>query len=292
MFRTGRRQPNSPSKNPPDPGPALWKCSLISSGWWCWPCFPSSPWSMEQSPSPICSSNPLPHLPCSQDAGDPASSWSCSCSWRTLFSKCWPSLLVESTLSAVFRGLIPPSIDSSSWPGVCRGTGRCVGGARSVMIWGGKLVGTWGGWGWELGEFDFFMASPTTVSFSSSFSLPTRRLGQEVQESTSGELPMMSCMGFPEKNSWRGPSTRVCLNAGIHLQNGDRESEGLGLGLKKKGNGLMSLLWHKHDYKRSDSTLWFNKDKCKLLISSLRSGMESKMTIIMQWKHCREGEVR
>ncbi|TNN53998.1 hypothetical protein EYF80_035822 [Liparis tanakae] len=32
MFQTGRRQPNSPSKNPPDPGPALWKCSLMSSG--------------------------------------------------------------------------------------------------------------------------------------------------------------------------------------------------------------------------------------------------------------------
>lgn len=224
MLRTGRRQPNSPSKNPPDPGPALWKCSLISSGWWCWPCFPSSQCSMEPSPSPICSSIPLPHPPCSQEAGDPASSWSWS--WRTLFSKCWPSLRVESTLSAVFWGLIPPSIDSSSWTGVCRGTGRCVGAARSVMIWGGKVDGgTWGGWGWELGEFAFFMASPTTVSFSSSFSLPTSRLGQEVQESTSGELPMVSRMGFPLKNSWRGPKILICLNAGIHLENRDRESQ-------------------------------------------------------------------
>lgn len=114
MFQTGRRQPNSPSKKPPDPGPALWKCSLMSSGWWGWPCLPSPLWSIGQSPSPVCSSIPLPQPPCPQEAGDPASSWSCSCSWSTLFSKCLPSLRVESTLKAVFCGLIPPSTDSSS----------------------------------------------------------------------------------------------------------------------------------------------------------------------------------
>lgn len=230
MFQTGRRQPNSPSRKPPDPGPALWKCSLMSSGWCGWLCLPSPLWSMEQSPSPICSSIPLPQPPCSQDAGDPASSWSCSCSWRTLFSKCPPSLRVESTLKAVFGGLIHPSTESSSWPGscsVCRGTGRCAGGARSVIIWGGKLDGgAWGGWGWQLGGFDFFMASPTTVSLSSSFSLPTSRLGQEVHESTSGELPIVSCMcmGCPVITSGTGPNTLVCLNAEKnHLQRRRRE---------------------------------------------------------------------
>ncbi|TNN53997.1 hypothetical protein EYF80_035821 [Liparis tanakae] len=51
-----------------------------------------------------------------------------------------------------------------------------------------------GGWGWELGEFDFFTASAATVCLSSSFSLPTSSVGQEVHESTSGELPMVSCI--------------------------------------------------------------------------------------------------
>lgn len=81
-----------------------------------------------------------------------------------------------------------------------------------------------------MGEFDFFMASPTTVSLSSSFSFPTNRLGQEVHESTSGELPMVSCMcmGFPVMGGWGGgvrPNTVVCLNAEIHLQDGENKRE-------------------------------------------------------------------
>ena len=81
-------------------------------------------------------------------------------------------------------------------------------------------LGAWGGWGWELGGFDFFMASPTTLSLSSSFSFPTNRLGQEVQDSTSGELPMVSCMctGCPVRMSGRCPNALVCPNAGNHLQ--------------------------------------------------------------------------
>jgi len=230
MFQTGRRQPNSPSKNPPDPGTAFWKCSLMSSGWWWWHCLPSPLWSMGRSPSPICSSIPLPH-PCSQEAGDPASSWSCSCSWSTLLSKCPPSLRVESTLKAAFGALKPRSAASSSGPGVCSvcwGTGSCVGAARSVIIWGGRMDrgawggwGGWGGWGWELGEFDFFTVSPTTVCLSSSFSLPTSRVGQEVHESTSGELPMVSCicMDHPVITSRARPNTLVCrLNVENHLQ--------------------------------------------------------------------------
>lgn len=221
MFQTGRRQPNKPSRKPPDPGPALWKCSLMSSGWCGWPGRHSPLWSTGHSPSPICSSVPWPHPWCSQDPGDTTSSWSCSCSWSTLLSKCPPSLRVESKLRGMFPGLMPPNTESSSWPGICRGTGSCVGGARSVIIWGAKLdSGTWGGWGWRVGELDFFVASPTTVSLSSSFSFPTNRLGQEVHESTSGELPMVSrmCLDCPVEVAGTRPNALARLSAGDHLQ--------------------------------------------------------------------------
>jgi len=190
MVQTGFRQPNSPSKKPPLPD-----CSLMFSAW-----------LRTAQASGLC------------PASAPPANWqaSCSCSFSTLLSKCPPSLRVESTLNATFAGLIPPNTESSSWPGVCKGTGKCVGGTRSVIIWGGKLEGgAWGGRGWELGELDFFMASPTTVSLSSSFSFPTNKLGQEVHDSTSGELPMVSCMcmGSPVTMGGMRPNALVCLNA-------------------------------------------------------------------------------
>lgn len=179
IFHTGFKQPNKPSRKLPPPVFALWNWSLISS--WCWLAC-----SMLQPPSSLPSS---PQEQCSSCRA--LCSSSCSCSCRTLFSK-WPCSRLESSLSAVQGGLLPLTARSSSRPG-CRGTGRLVGGARSVMICGGGAGG--GAWGeGELLVLAFFRASPTTVSLSSSLSFPTRRLGQEVQDSTSGELPMVPCM--------------------------------------------------------------------------------------------------
>lgn len=71
-----------------------------------------------------------------------------------------------------------------------------------------------------LGELDFFVASPTTVSLSSSFSFPTNRLGQEVHDSTSGELPMVSrmCLDCPVEVAGTRPNALARLSAGDHLQ--------------------------------------------------------------------------